>query len=51
MTDYVDPNRRVDAVWCSDSETGGRYLIDRLTGQVIAQETPNEAGDTGSQKP
>jgi len=27
----------LDALWCWDSETGKRVLIDRQTGQVIAK--------------
>lgn len=28
-------NNRVDAVWCVDSETGERVLLDRITGKRL----------------
>lgn len=31
-----DPEETLDAVWCYDSETGHRMLLDKRTGQVIA---------------
>jgi len=34
----VDPEKRIDAVWCQDSTTGERVLLDRLTNQVIMRE-------------
>jgi hypothetical protein len=33
----MDMNERIDAVWCVDSETGEKCLVDRLTNQVIAR--------------
>lgn len=33
----IDPNERVEAVWCVDSETGEHVLIDRLTNKIIAR--------------
>lgn len=34
-----DPEQTLDAVWCQDSETGERVLIDRQTNQVIMRES------------
>lgn len=34
---YIDPNNRVDAVWCVNSETGERVLVDRITNTIIAK--------------
>ena len=33
----VDPEERIEAVWCTDSETGERVLIDTITNKVIAR--------------
>jgi len=33
----VDPNNRIEAVWCVDSETGDEVLIDRLTNKIIVR--------------
>lgn len=33
-----DPEKTMDAIWCVDSETSKRYLLDRKTGQIIATE-------------
>ncbi len=33
----IDPNERVEAVWCVDSETGEQVLMDRLTNKPIAR--------------
>ena len=33
-----DPEKTIDAVWCKDSETGERVLLDRLTNEVIMRE-------------
>lgn len=33
-----DPEKTLDAVWCVDSETGERVLIDRETNQIIMRE-------------
>ena len=33
----IDPNDRIEAVWCKDSETSEEVLIDRLTNQIIAR--------------
>lgn len=35
MDEVFDAEKTLDAVWCWDSETGKRYLLDRRTGQVI----------------
>lgn len=38
----MDENKNTeDAVWCVDSETGKRYLIEYKTGQIIAREDDN----------
>lgn len=34
---YIDPNDRVEAVWCINSETGEQVLIDRITNTIIAR--------------
>lgn len=34
----MDMEETDDTVWCVDSETGHRYLLDRKTGQVITTE-------------
>jgi hypothetical protein len=34
----MDATERIDAVWCVDSETGQRVLIDRLTNKIITRE-------------
>lgn len=36
--DEFDANKTVDAVWCVDSETGKKFLLDRKTGQVLTTE-------------
>lgn len=33
-----DPEKTLDAIWCQDSTTGERVLIDRQTNQVIMRE-------------
>jgi hypothetical protein len=33
-----DSEEPIDAVWCQDSETGEKVLLDRKTGQVIMRE-------------
>lgn len=37
MDEKIDPNERVEAVWCKDSETSEEVLIDRLTNKIIAR--------------
>ncbi len=32
----VDPNDPLDAIWCVNSETGERVLIDRIANRRIA---------------
>lgn len=32
-----DPNERVEAIWCVDSETSEELLIDLLTNKIIAR--------------
>lgn len=43
MNKDFDPNKRIEAVWTIDSETGRRYLIDVKTNKIIAVLNP----DTG----
>lgn len=31
----------LDAIWCRDSETNRDYLLDRKTGQVLAEKDAN----------
>ncbi len=33
----IDPNERIEAIWCIDSETGEQLLIDRLTNKIVAK--------------
>jgi hypothetical protein len=33
----VDPEKRLEAKWCWDSETGEKLLIDMLSGQVLVR--------------
>lgn len=33
----VDPNERVEAVWCIDSESGEELLIDLVTSKILAR--------------
>ncbi len=33
----IDPNERIEAIWCVDSETGEQLLIDRLTNKIVAK--------------
>lgn len=35
--DTNESDGTVDAVWCIDSESGVRYLLDRKTGHIIAR--------------
>lgn len=37
----IDPNDRVEAVWCVDSETGEQVLMDCLTNKLIARKDKN----------
>lgn len=37
MDDKINPEERVEAVWCVDSETSEQVLIDRLTNKIIAR--------------
>lgn len=41
MDDKINPNERVEAVWCKDSETGEEALIDCLTNMIIAKKDKN----------
>lgn len=38
----MDPEKTLDAVWVTDSETGRRYLMDRRTNQIIGEWLKNE---------
>lgn len=38
MKDEINPNERIEAVWCVDSETSERVLIDRLTNKILIRE-------------
>lgn len=38
MDNRVEVGSKVEGMWCVDSETGERYLIDTKTGQIIATE-------------
>lgn len=38
MENRVEVGSRLEGMWCVDSETGLRYLLDMKTGQVIATE-------------
>lgn len=33
----INPNDRIEAVWCKDSETGEEVLIEWLTSRIIAK--------------
>jgi hypothetical protein len=33
----MDYDKTLDAIWCTDSETGEQLLIDRHTGEVLAR--------------
>ena len=33
----VNPDDRIEATWCTDSETGERLLIDHLTNKILAR--------------
>jgi hypothetical protein len=35
-----DPEERIDAVWCRDSETGEYVLVDRITNKEIMRGKP-----------
>ena len=37
----IDPDKRLDAIWCTDSETGERVLMDRKTNTRIAHKDKN----------
>ncbi len=37
MYPKIDPERRVEAVWCIDSENGDEVLIDTLTHQILVR--------------
>lgn len=37
-SNVFNPENTVDAIWCVDSESGHRYLLDIKTGQVISTE-------------
>lgn len=36
-TEKINPNDRIEAVWCKDSETSENVLIDRLTNRILAK--------------
>lgn len=36
-----DPNERIEAVWCIDSETGDEVLLDRLTSTIVMRRPSN----------
>lgn len=35
--DDINPDDRIEAVWCKDSETGEEVLIDILTNRIVAR--------------
>ncbi len=35
MDDKINPEQRIDAVWCRDAETGDYVLIDRISNTII----------------
>lgn len=37
----MDVNERIEAIWCTDSETGEQYLLDLKTGQEFARKDRN----------
>lgn len=37
MDGKLDPNERLEAVWCKDSETSEEVLIDQFTNKIIAR--------------
>jgi hypothetical protein len=39
----MDANERIEAIWCVDSETGERLLIDLKTNEILARK--NEKGE------
>lgn len=41
MDNKIDPNERLDAVWCVDSETGEQILMNRETNKPIAKKDEN----------
>lgn len=38
MENRVEVGSRVSAVWCVDSETGQRYLIEEKSGRILMTE-------------
>lgn len=38
MDGRVEVGSKVEGMWCVDSETGDRYLIDTKTGQILTTE-------------
>lgn len=38
----VDPEKTLDAVWCWDSETGDKILMDRKTNKPIGRWTKSD---------
>jgi len=32
-----DPEKRIEAKWCWDSETGEKFLIDMISGQILVR--------------
>lgn len=37
---HVNPEDRIEAIWCVDSETGERVLIDLKTSEILVRK-PN----------
>lgn len=37
----MDADKRIEAVWCIDSETGEQMLLDLATGQELARKDRN----------
>lgn len=37
MKDNIDPNESIEGVWCIDSETSERCLIDRKTNKILVR--------------
>ncbi len=35
MDEKINPEERIDAVWCRDSETGDYVLIDTITNKIL----------------
>lgn len=37
----INPNDRVEAIWCVDSETGEELLIDLITSKILGKKNEN----------